>query len=122
MAPPLPELNGHDRGPRGVQVAHRFAAFGGLVLLATASLLFGTQTHWPWWDVAISLAIAAAKTGLVLWFFMDLAEQPFRARLAVLVAVLLIMLLVGLTAADVGTRQTSARGTQPPATEAFYRR
>jgi cytochrome c oxidase subunit 4 len=122
MAAPVPELNGHGGEPHGVLVPHRLAAFAALVVLATASLLIGTRTHWPWWDVAISLAIAAVKTGLVLWFFMDLSEQPFRARLAVLVAVLLIMLLVGLTAADVGTRQTAARATQAPSTEAFYRR
>jgi cytochrome c oxidase subunit IV len=105
-----------------IRAVHRVAAFAALVVLATLSLVVGTRAHWPWWDVAISLSIAAAKTLLVLWFFMDMAEQPFHARLAVSVAVLLVMLLVGLTAADVATRFTIPPAPRPPLTDAFYRR
>jgi cytochrome c oxidase subunit 4 len=103
------------------RAVHRVAAFAALVVLATLSLFVGTRAHWPWWDVAISLSIAAAKTVLVLWFFMDLAEQQFRARLAISVAVLLVMLLVGLTAADVATRFNFPPAPRPPLTDAFYR-
>ena len=105
-----------------IRAVHRIATFVALVVLATLSLMVGTRAHWPWWDVVISLTIAAAKTLLVVWFFMDMAEQPFRARLAVSVAVLLVMLLVGLTTADVATRLTMAPGPRPPLTDAFYRR
>ncbi|HEY8923635.1 MAG TPA: cytochrome C oxidase subunit IV family protein [Polyangia bacterium] len=105
-----------------IRAVHRVGAFAALVLLATLSLVLGTTLHWPWGDVAISLAIASVKTWLVLWLFMDLSDQPFRARLAIAVAVLLLVLLVGLTAADVATRMATVRGPTPTADEAFFRR
>ena len=106
--------------PARVRVVHRVSAFAGLVLLATLSLVLGTSLHWYWGDVAISLSIAAVKTVLVLWFFMDMADQPFRARIVVAVAVVLVMVLVGLTAMDVATRLVVPRGPAPPAGEAFF--
>ena len=107
---------------RRIRVVHRVFAFVGLVLLATLSLLLGTKLHWYWGDVAISLAIAAIKTYLVLWFFMDMAEQPFRSRLALSVAGLLVLLLVGLSTADVATRMVMPRGPSPEPSEAFFER
>jgi caa(3)-type oxidase subunit IV len=107
---------------RRIQAAHRVATFVALVALATASLLVGTRARWPWWDVAISLTIAVVKAILVLWFFMDLAEQPFRARLTVSVAVLLVMLFVGLTATDVATRFHMPPAPRPAQAESFYQR
>ena len=105
-----------------VRAVHRLLAFGGLVLLATLSLILGTSLHWYWGDVAISLTIAGVKTYLVLWFFMDLAEQPFRSRLAISIAVLLMALLVGLTATDVATRLVMPRAVAPQSTESFFER
>lgn len=105
-----------------VRAVHRVWAYLALLALATLSLLLGTQLHWYWGDVAISLSIAAVKTVLVLWFFMDLVEQPFQARLAVLTAVMLLILLVSLTVADVATRQVMPMKSIPEPSEAFYRR
>ncbi|HVV49386.1 MAG TPA: cytochrome C oxidase subunit IV family protein [Polyangia bacterium] len=105
-----------------VRAAHRAWAYLALLALATLSLLLGTQLHWYWGDVAISLTIAAGKTFLVLWFFMDLAEQPFQARLAVLIAVTLLVLLVSLTVADVATRRVMPMKSVPEPSESFYQR
>ena len=58
------------------------------------------------WAITVALAIAALKSTLVLLFFMHLIEQRATARLVIVVSVLLIVLLVGLTAADVATRHT----------------
>src|SRR6185437_9047812 len=102
-----------------VRAVHRVWAYLALLALATLSLLLGTQLHWYWGDVAISLSIAAVKTYLVLWFFMDLADQPFQARLAVLVAV---TLLVSLTVADVATRRVMPMKSTPEPSEGFYQR
>lgn len=107
---------------RHVRAVHRVWAYLALVALATLSLLVGTQLHWLWGDVAISLAIAAGKTGLVLWFFMDIGQQPVQARLAVLTAVLLLILLLSLIVADVGTRRVMPMKSTPQPSEAFYRR
>jgi cytochrome c oxidase subunit 4 len=103
-----------------IRVGHRLAAFVALVLLATLSLVLGTSLHWYWGDVAISLVIAAVKTIIVLWFFMDMADQPFRARLAIGIAVILVALLVGLTVTDVATRWLMPRGPVPSPGEAFF--
>lgn len=98
---------------------HRVLAFVGLVVLATASLIVGTTLHGAG-AVAISLAIAVVKTWLVLWFFMDLVEQPFRSRLAIAVAALLVILLVALSSTDVATRTVMPRGPSPAPSESFF--
>jgi cytochrome c oxidase subunit 4 len=105
-----------------VRAVHRLLAFVALVVLATASFFIGTLVHWAWGGVAIALGIAALKAGIVLWFFMDMAEQPFRARAAIAVAVILLLVLVGLTATDVATRLVVPRGPAPPAGQSFFRR
>jgi caa(3)-type oxidase subunit IV len=69
-----------------------------------------------------NLTIAGVKTFLVLWFFMDLADQPFRSRLAIGVAVLLALLLVGLSVADVATRMVMPRAAAPQPAEGFFAR
>jgi cytochrome c oxidase subunit 4 len=74
-----------------------------LLALATLSLLL-SYIHWPRLDLALSLLIAAAKAGLVLFFFMHLIEQRFTNRLAFFVSLGFVALLIGLTAADVATR------------------
>jgi caa(3)-type oxidase subunit IV len=105
-----------------VRVPHRLFAFVGLVLLATLSLVLGTTLRWYWGDVVVSLAIAGVKAYLVLFFFMDLVEQPFRARLAISVAVGLVLLLVGFVAMEVATRRVTPMGLSPEPIEGFYRR
>ena len=105
-----------------IRAVHRVGAFVALVLLATLSLILGTQLHWYWGDVTVALIIAVVKTLVVLWFFMDLAEQPFRSRLAISVAALLLCLLVGLTSTDVATRITMPKAPAPEQTENFFER
>jgi cytochrome c oxidase subunit 4 len=104
---------------QGVTAVQRVLAFAGLVLLATLSLLLGTTLRGAG-AVALSLVIAVVKTGLVLWFFMDLADQPFRSRLAIAVAALLVLLLVTLSATDVATRRVTPRGPSPEPSEGFF--
>jgi cytochrome c oxidase subunit 4 len=56
-------------------------------------------------QVPVALAIAAAKACLVVLFFMHLVDQARVNAAVLLLAVLLVALFVGLTAADVATRQ-----------------
>ena len=105
-----------------VRAVHRVWAYLALLALATLSLLLGTQLHWYFGDVAISLSIAAIKTYLVLWFFMDIGEQPIQARIAVLTAVMLLALLVSLVVADVATRRVMPMKATPEPSEGFYKR
>jgi caa(3)-type oxidase subunit IV len=107
---------------RSLHAIHRVWTFVALVLLATLSLVLGRTLRWYWGDVVIALAIAGVKAYLVLFFFMDLSEQPFRARLAISVAAALVLLLVGFVAMDVATRRTTPIGPAPEPREAFYRR
>ncbi len=53
---------------------------------------------------AINLAIAFAKAGAILWVFMHLREQPGLARLFATAAAVWLLILVGLTQADLLTR------------------
>ena len=95
--------------------------FVALLVLATLSLGL-SFLHWTTGDLVVSLVIAGVKALLVLWFFMHLAEQRFTNRLTVLVSVLFVALLVGLAAADVGSRRLFPKAPQPTADEQFYKR
>jgi cytochrome c oxidase subunit IV len=97
------------------------ATFAGLLVLATVSLLL-SFLHWKVGGLVVSLAIAAVKAVLVLFFFMHLAEQRFTNRMTMLVGAAFVTLLVGLTAADVGTRHTLADRTRPAPEDPFYSR
>jgi caa(3)-type oxidase subunit IV len=103
-----------------VSPAHHLLTFAALLVLATASLSIGVFVHVPYLAPAASLVIAGVKAVLVLWIFMHLAEQPFRTRLAVGVALLLVLLLIALTAADVATRQLVSRRPHPMPSDAFH--
>ena len=54
----------------------------------------------------INLAIAFAKAALIFWFFMPLREQRWLARLVAVAALAWLAILIGLTQADVLTRDT----------------
>jgi cytochrome c oxidase subunit IV len=85
-----------------------------LALLVFTTLSFGVSyLNLPiGWDLAAALAIAAAKTLLVLFFFMHLIEQRAANRLVVAVSMILVVLLISLTAADVATRHTFPVGPE----------
>ncbi|HEY1749956.1 MAG TPA: cytochrome C oxidase subunit IV family protein [Caulobacteraceae bacterium] len=79
-----------------------------LVWVALMLLLTGTvaATFAPLGPVKpfVNLAIAAAKAGLIAWVYMHLREQPPLNRIAALAAVAWLLILIALTAADLGTR------------------
>lgn len=65
-------------------------------------------------ELPAALAIAAAKTALVLLFFMHLVEQRTTNAVVILTAMSYIVLLASLTTADVVTRRTFPRAPTPP--------
>jgi len=67
-------------------------------------------------ELPAALAIAAAKTALVLLFFMHLIEQRTTNAVVILTAAAYVVLLASLTTADVVTRRTFPRAPTPPAT------
>jgi cytochrome c oxidase subunit 4 len=56
------------------------------------------------WQMPVALAIASAKTLLIVLFFMHLVEQQASNGFVFLFCVLMLVLLVGLTTSDVATR------------------
>jgi cytochrome c oxidase subunit IV len=91
----------------------RYAAtFAALLALATVSFVLSRARIG---GLPVALLIAATKAVLVLWFFMHLAAQHASSRIAILVAAMMILLLVGLTSLDVASRHTfPASGAPPP--------
>jgi|SRR5581483_771619 len=59
-------------------------------------------------QMPLALVIAAAKAGLVVAFFMHVAEQKGTSWLYLALAVFLVVTLVGLAALDVGQRVTTS--------------
>ncbi|WP_395396302.1 cytochrome C oxidase subunit IV family protein (plasmid) [Novosphingobium sp. BL-8A] len=52
----------------------------------------------------VSYGLAAAKTVLVFWFFMEMRREPGLARLAAMAGFVWLVLLLVFVAADVATR------------------
>lgn len=111
-----------ERAVRRLAASHHLLTYLALVVLATASLLLALLWRSPGWVLVVGLAIAVAKMLLVLWFFMHLAEQPFRTGLVTAVALLFVAILITLTVTDVVTRDSMQPRPLPPLEEAFYRR
>lgn len=91
-----------------VTTRHYLFTYGGLILLATLSLVLALLPVHT--GLAVALAIAAVKALLVLAWFMHLVEESFGSKLAILLATLLVATLIALTALDPLTR-----GPFPPA-------
>jgi len=105
-----------------------------LALMVLTALTWGlSRLHIPGGaGVAVALAIASVKGGLVALFFMHLYDQRGANRLVFLTSLVFVALLIGLTLLDNATRfplanppdaGTSPRqvrdailGSQPPAT------
>ncbi len=68
------------------------------VTLGAAFLPLGEAKPW------IAYGIAAAKAGLILWFFMDMRKEGGLLRLATGAALLWIVFMITLIAADYLTR------------------
>jgi cytochrome c oxidase subunit IV len=85
-----------------------------LALLALTGLSFLlSRLHLGATDVAVALAIAAAKTTLVGLFFMHLVEARFSVVMVPVMSAFLLLLLLGLVVTDVATRRTFPRGVLP---------
>ena len=84
----------------------------GLMVLALGSFLL-SRAHLGPLDSLIALTIAAAKTALVVLFFMELIEHRFINSLVLIVSAGFVVLLVSLMVADVLTRRTFPRETLP---------
>lgn len=74
-------------------------------LVALTLVTFGVSyVNLGEWSVVIALTIAMAKAVLIAFFFMHLVEQRTSARVTALVALVLIIVFIGLTALDVSSR------------------
>jgi caa(3)-type oxidase subunit IV len=109
-----------QRHKKEVTLGSYAATYVILLVLASLSLVlsrlhFGAGT-------AVALAIAGIKACAVLWVFMQLVEQRASSRFAVLLAVSLMVILIALTAVDVGTRHTFPAQSSVPPSSSFYRR
>ena len=78
--------------------------FIALMALAAATYLLGEGRLPRAWSLPVAMLIASIKAGLVLMFFMHLAEHKGAVRMTVAVAVLFILLLIGITVSDAATR------------------
>jgi cytochrome c oxidase subunit 4 len=75
----------------------------GLMLLLTATVA-ATFAPFGAWMSLINFSIALAKAGLIFWVFMHLREQGALARLVAVAATAWLLILIGLTQADLLTR------------------
>jgi caa(3)-type oxidase subunit IV len=106
------------QGKKQVSLLGYGVTFAVLLVLATLSLVL-SRIHLPG-GTAVALLIATAKACAVLWTFMHLAEEHASSRFAVLVALSLMVLLIGLTTADVATRHTFPPKSEVLPSSSFY--
>ena len=90
-----------------------------LVLLALLALTAGSA----WlplglWNGVLNLAIGLAKAALVAWRYMALRRRDGLPRLVAATGLAALLLLLGLTAADYGTRVLQRAPWQAPPTVA----
>ena len=79
-----------------------------LVSLGSAWLPLGVG------NLALGLAIAVAKTAIVVWLFMELREASAMTRIAAAAGLATLLLLAGLSYTDYATRRVDpARWQQP---------
>jgi cytochrome c oxidase subunit 4 len=62
------------------------------------------RMHLGTWALPLALAIAIAKSSLVVLFFMHLYDQPGANRLVIITAFVFVALIISLTVADVAPR------------------
>jgi cytochrome c oxidase subunit 4 len=109
----------HDRasprpGPSFGREARRVAA-AWLALLALMALSLGSAfVALGAGNLAVSLAIAAVKAGLVAWIFMQLKRAPPVTRIAALAGLLFLALLMALSGFDYATRHLAPAPWQVP--------
>ena len=77
--------------------------FAALLVLTTLTFALSFAALGSW-HIPVAVLIAIAKTVLIALFFMHLREQSASNALAIIAAVLLLAVFVGLSALDVATR------------------
>jgi cytochrome c oxidase subunit 4 len=77
-----------------------------LLLLLAGGSFWLSFLHLGQAALPVALGIAALKAALVVLVFMELAKERASLQLAALSAIVMLLLLVGLTVADVLTRET----------------
>jgi cytochrome c oxidase subunit 4 len=78
-----------------------------LIVLATFTL-FASRAVTGGWGLVVALAVASAKAGLVVAYFMHLATGRPIYRVVFLLAVAFLVLIVVGILADVGTRSAAS--------------
>ena len=74
------------------------------LLVLTAITVAVSKLHFTNYAALFSIAIATAKAGLVVTYFMDLRQEPLILKLMLLAALTALALIVLLTFADVWYR------------------
>jgi cytochrome c oxidase subunit IV len=117
-------MSNENSSPHGAEAPHHKHLSGGAYVLLWLALVgltltsFGaTFLHVGDFEMVIALAIACAKTTIVLLFFMHLIEQKFANQMVMIMSFLLVLVLVLITTADVVSRHTFPMAPQPPTTE-----
>ncbi|HEX8989793.1 MAG TPA: cytochrome C oxidase subunit IV family protein [Rhodocyclaceae bacterium] len=93
----------------------RNLGIGALLLLLLALTTASAYVPMGAWNGIANLAIAAAKAGLVAFFFMHLREAAAIVRLAAGVALLMLAIFLTLSSVDYLTRHSTAAPWQNPA-------
>ena len=84
-----------------------------LMLLLVATVI-GAYSDIGAWKLPLSMAIAVAKTLLVMMLFMELWQASASARFAAMAGLVWLGLLFSLTFADEATREHTQPGFCPP--------
>ncbi len=82
----------------------RYIVVWGALLALTAATVLVTRFDLGFFKVAVALGIASFKAGLVVFFFMHLADEQRGLQLMVLSALLILAVFIGFTFFDVGVR------------------
>jgi cytochrome c oxidase subunit 4 len=99
-----------------VYVVILLALLLGTYLTVTAALRdFGP------WNIVIALAIATVKASLVVLYFMHGRYSPQRTQLVIVCAAFWLAILLALTLADYGTRQSRYSRLAPSAISQLFR-
>jgi cytochrome c oxidase subunit 4 len=109
-------MNAMAPGPRDAEARlRRRCAFAWLALLGLLGFTVGMASlHLGAANLAISMAVAAAKAALVAWVFMALSEASALLRVTAAIGLAALALLGGLSAVDFGPRRDEPLPWQSP--------
>jgi cytochrome c oxidase subunit 4 len=91
------------------------------LLLGTYLTVTAAMRDFGPWNIVIALAIATTKATLVVLYFMHGRYSPKRTQLVIVCAVFWLAILLALTLADYGTRQSRYSRIAPPASSYLFR-